>query len=87
MKHNNLYTANQIAAITGFSITTIYDKINSLKLHPVKTNRKLNYYDEKAFDLIFKLLQTAPKEKSFTKYYPIKIEETFYIYESKINNL
>jgi len=85
MKHSNLYTVKQISAITGFSIATIYDKITRLNLSPEITNKGLSYFDEKSFNFIIKALEIAPKEKSFTKFYPIKTTETFYIYESKMN--
>jgi len=85
MKLGNIYTASQIAAITGFSISTIYEKIAKLKLAPEITKQRVNYYNERGLKMIIVALKTAQKEKSFTKYYPMKTIETFYIYESKIN--
>lgn len=86
MKLENIYTANQISAITGFSLWTIYDKIAKLKLAPENTKQRVQYYDEKSFNILLKALKHSPKEKSFTKFYPMKTTETFYIYESKMNN-
>lgn len=85
MKGINLYSVNQIAAITGYSISTVYEKIKSLQIAPKITIQRINYYDDEAFKLICVALETAQKEKSFTKYYPMKTTETFYIYESKMN--
>ncbi len=87
MKQNNIYTVKQISAITGFSLSTIYEKIIKLKLHPETTKYRVNYYNEKQFSMILMALETSPKEKSFTKFYPIKTTETFHIYESKMNTL
>lgn len=85
MKSTNTYTVKQIAAITGFSSVTVYDKIRTLRLSPESTKKGLNYYNENSFRLIIKLFETSQKEKSFTKYYPMKTIETYYIYESKMN--
>lgn len=85
MKHNNIYSVNQIANITGFSISTIYDKIARLKLAPEITKQRVHYYDEESFNILLKALEHSPKEKSFTKFYPMKTTETFHIYESKMN--
>lgn len=85
MKGINLYSVNQIAAITGFSLSTVYEKIKSLQIAPEITMQRINFYDDEAFKLICVALETTPKEKSFTKYYPMKTTETFYIYESKLN--
>ena len=85
MKQGNIYTVNQMASITGFSTWTIYDKITKLKLVPEITKQKVNYYDEVSFNILLKALEHSPKEKSFTKYYPMKTTETFHIYESKMN--
>jgi len=85
VKSGNLYTASQIANITGYSLSCIYDKISRLKLAPEYTKYRLSYYDDNCLNLILKSLENAPKEKQFTKFYPMKTTETFYIYESKMN--
>ena len=85
MKKPRLYEAKHIVAITGFSLSTVYEKIKSLKIAPEITRYRINFYDDESFKLICVALETAPKEKSFTKYYPMKTTETFYIYESKLN--
>lgn len=86
MKSSILYTAEQMAKITGFSVDTIYRNIKELNIvSKVKKNR-LFYYNNLSFELICVALSTAKKEKSFTKYYPVKSHEVFYIYESKLNN-
>lgn len=74
-----------MACISGFSINTIYDKLRILGLSPEFTKSGLNYYNDNTFNMVLKALENAPKEKSFTKFYPIKTIETFYIYESKMN--
>jgi len=85
MKSSNTYTVKQIAAITGFSSVTVYDKIRTLKLSPESTKKGLNYYNERSFNLIIKSLEMIQKGKYIVKYYPVKTIETFYIYESKMN--
>lgn len=87
MKSTNTYTVKQIAAVTGFSLVTVYSKIRILKLSPESTKKGLNYYNEKSFNLIIKSLEMVQKEKYITKYYPMKTIETYYIYESKMNQL
>jgi hypothetical protein len=87
MKKPILYTASQIAAITGFALTTIYEKIKVLKISPEITRLRLNYYNDVDFTLICVALSTAQKEKQITMYYPMKTTETFHIYQSKLNSL
>ena len=85
MKSENLYNPKQIANITGYSLSSIYFVINKLKLAPEYTKYRLSYYDDNCLNLILKALENAPREKVFTKFYPMKTIETFYIYESKMN--
>ena len=85
MKTGNLYNPKQIANITGYSLSCIYFVINKLKLAPEYTRYRVSHYDDDCLNLIIKSLENAPREKVFTKFYPIKTIETFYIYESKMN--
>jgi len=86
MKSPNTYTSRQIAAITGVSVNTVYNRLLRLSLSPEYTRYNINYYSENTFNLVVKSLDVTRKEKTFIKYYPIKTTETFYIYESKMNN-
>lgn len=70
---DNVYNIIELAQKLDKSIYLVSKDIRTKKLIPVYQNKKDKYYNVEQFITI-------------DKYYPIKTTETFYIYESKMNN-
>ena len=83
MKATIDFTKKQMSDITGYSITTITEKIKILGIKPNDHRKRTYFYSDLDFKKIVFALQI--NQKQITKYYPIKTTETFFIYESKIN--
>jgi hypothetical protein len=85
MKNTNDYlTTTQIAKIIGYSQTYICALIININFkHEFKINNT-RYFNPSIIDMISKTIEI--KNQQIDKYYPIYIRETFFIYESKINN-
>jgi hypothetical protein len=70
----HLYSSHEMEKILKIELSTFYKKCCIENIKPIKTKKNLNYYIITQF------------EKQIVKYYPIKTQEVFYIYESKMNN-
>ena len=69
-----IYSSHEMAKILNIELNTFYKKCSILKIKPIKTEKNINFYIMRQF------------EKQIIKFYPVKMIETFYIYESKLNN-
>lgn len=78
MIETKLYSTEQIAEILKKPTSTIYSQIQRQCIKSVKRIKTTKYYA---------LVQFQRKKEAVVMYYPLKTTETFYIYESKINNM
>lgn len=77
LKQTELYTTKEVSQILGISIRTVYERIQRKLIKPIKLIGTKNYYSKSQFE---KNVETV------VVYYPLKTTETFYIYESAMNN-
>jgi len=77
MIETKLYSTEQIAEILKKPTSTIYSQIQRQGIKYVKRIKNTKYYA---------LVQFQRKKEAVIMYYPLKTTETFYIYQSKINN-
>jgi UDP-glucose 6-dehydrogenase len=82
---NEILTVKQIAAIIGYTDTTIRERIKKIGFSPEFTRKGISYYSYKIIDIIIKSIEIKKKTEPIQLYYPVYIQEQFYIYESKMN--
>jgi len=73
-----MYTTDDIAQELNIKRRAVNSKIRKLNLIPVNIQGRRMYSS--------KQLDTIKSKEAIVKYYPMKTIETFYIYESKMNN-
>jgi len=73
-----MYTTDDIAQELNIKRRAANSKIRKLNLIPVNIQGR-RMYSSKQLDII-------KSKEAIVKYYPMKTTETFYIYESKMNN-
>jgi hypothetical protein len=83
---NEFLTVKQISAIIGYADSTIRERINKINFNPEFTRNGINYYNYKIIDVIIKSIEIKKKTDPIQLYYPVYTQETFYIYESKMNH-
>lgn len=82
---NEFLTIKQICAIIGYSDSVIRERIKQIGFSPEFTKNRINYYNYKIIDIIIKSIEIKKKTDPIQLYYPVYIQEKFYIYESKMN--
>lgn len=78
-----MYTVIEISEYLDKSVSQIYNTVHQLKIQPDKCIKRINHYNT---ENLFKIKEWLARIPENIKYYPLKTTETFYIYESKINN-
>ncbi len=78
-----LYTREDLASIMNRNATTIHEHIKKLGIKPFKRKNRFMMYDDSVIDL----LNNSINKREITKYYPMKTTETFWIFQSKMNEL
>lgn len=73
-----LFTVKELADYFDVTLNTIYKKIIRYNIVPFINSSKNKYYHIDPFIEIYTDI--------LIKYYPIKTTETFYIYQSSMNN-
>ena len=73
-----LYQVSEIAELTKLSFSAVYERIRKLNIKHVKIKDKNRVYN---YDQVMQI-----KGNNIIKYYPIKTHDTYYIYQSKMNN-
>lgn len=78
-----MYTVIEISEMLHVTVNTIYKAVYELQMEKDAVINKKNYYTALQVNTIKHHISLRPEN---IKFYPIKTIETFYIYESKINN-
>lgn len=78
-----MYTVIEIADLLNVTVNVVYKAVYDLQMVRYMCINKKNHYSPLQVATLRDHIKTSP-EKVF--YYPLKTTETFYIFESKLNN-
>ncbi len=88
--HNGerIFSRLDMAMELGFPIETIRYALNKMKAEKVTTINQINFYGAGTFGKVTDLFKTENTHEGLeiTRYQPYYVVETYYIFESKINN-
>jgi hypothetical protein len=86
VKEKEYYTAKEMGAILGISYKTVLNKLSLLGMDKHKTMGSLRH-GLYSHSQLLRLSWKRDHDKVEHKYYPIYVETTYHIYESKMNTL